>query len=345
VKTGALPPLRFAAVGLDHRHIYDQVQSLIDVGGTCVGYWTDDDARWIEGFVKRFPQVPRVADRRTLLDDPSIQLVTCAAVFDQRADLAIEAMRAGKDFMADKPGVTTLDQLERVRAVQRETARIWTVNFTERFEVRAVTRALELVRAGAIGRVFRTVGLGPHRENRPTRAPWFYDKRRYGGILADIGSHQIDQFLMFTGATDARVAYARTGNVAHPDEPLFEDTGEMVLEAGKASGYVQVHWFTADGLPTWGDGRMFVVGTEGTIELRKYVDVAGRAGKDHLFLVDTKGTRHVDCNDAPLPYYRDLHHDIVHRTETAMPQMHTYKVCELALTAQALAESTSAGRA
>ena len=150
------PPLRFAAIGLDHRHIYDQVQSLLDAGGECAGYWTDGDPKPLEGFVKRFPHVPRVADRRALLDDASIRLITCAAVFDQRADLAIEAMRAGKDFMADKPGVTTLDQLERVRRVQRETARIWTVNFTERFEVRAVTRALELVRAGAIGRSSRS---------------------------------------------------------------------------------------------------------------------------------------------------------------------------------------------
>jgi predicted dehydrogenase len=335
------PPLRFAAVGLDHRHIYDQVQSLTDAGGECVAYWTDDDARPIDGFVKRFPDVPRVADRRALLDDPSILLFTCAAKFDVRADLAIEAMRAGKDFMADKPGVITRDQLERVRAAQRATGRIWSVNFTERFEVRAVTRALELVRAGAIGEVFQTVGLGPHRENASTRPDWFWDKRRYGGILADIGSHQIDQFLVFTGATDAEVVHARVGNVAHPDRPHFDDTGEMALRAGKASGFVQVHWFTPDGLSTWGDGRLFVTGTEGAIELRKYVDVAGRPGIDHLFLVDRKGMHYVDCRDAGLPYYANLVRDVFERTETAMPQAHAYKVCELALEAQSMADAAA----
>jgi len=341
VTAGDVPPLRFAAVGLDHRHVYDQVQSLLDVGGTCVGYWTEGDPKPLEGFVKRFPHIPRVADRRAFLDDPSIKLFTCAAVFDQRADLAIEAMDAGKDFMADKPGVTTFDQLERVRRAQRETGRIWTVNFTERFEVRAVTRALELVRAGAIGEVIQVVGLGPHRENPHTRSPWFYDKCRYGGILADIGSHQIDQFLMLTGATDAEVVYARTGNVAHPDHPRYEDTGEMLLRAGKATGFVQVHWFTPDGLSTWGDGRLFITGTEGAIELRKYVDIAGREGKDHLFLVDKRGTRYVDCRDAGLPYYANLMRDVVDRTETAMPQAHAYKVCELALEAQAMADRTA----
>lgn len=338
MSAGDHPPLRFAAIGLDHRHCYDQVQSLLDAGGTCAGWWTGDDERWVEGFVKRFPQVSRVADRRVLLDDPSIRLITCAAIFDERADHAIEAMRAGKDFMADKPGVTTFEQLERVRAVQRDTGRIWSVNFTERFEVRAVTRALELVRAGAIGEVIQTAGIGPHRHNPHTRAAWFYDKRRYGGILADIGSHQIDQFLMLTGATDADVAYARAANVAHPAHPYFDDTGEMVLRAGKASGYVQLHWFTPDGLSTWGDGRLFITGTEGAIELRKYVDIAGREGKDHLFLVDKAGTRYVDCSDAGLPYYANLVRDVFERTETAMPQAHAYKVCEIALKAQAMAD-------
>ena len=337
----AQPPLRFAAIGIDHRHIYDQVQSLLDVGAHCVGWWTDGHPKTLDGFVKRFPHVPRVDDRRALLDDPGIALITCAAVPADRARHAIEAMRAGKDFMADKPGVTTMQDLDAVRRVQRETARIWTVNFTERFEVRAVTRALELVRAGAIGEVVQTVGLGPHRLNRALRDAWFFDKSRYGGILVDIASHQIDQFLAFTGAGDARILFARAANVAHPGDPRFEDFGEVVLAAGRASGYVRVDWFTPDGLSTWGDGRLFVTGTTGAIELRKYVDVAGRAGKDHLFLVDARGARHIDCSDAPLPYYANLLRDIAERTETAMTQAHCYKVCELALAAQAAAALSS----
>lgn len=336
-----LPPLRFAAVGLDHRHIYDQVQSLLDVGAQCVGYWTEGTPKTLEGFVRRFPQIPRVDDRRRLLDDRTIDLVTCAAIPCDRAAHAVEAMRAGKDFMADKPGVTSFAQLDEVRRVQQDTKRIWTVNFTERFEVRAVTRALALVRDGAIGDVVQTVGLGPHRENRALRDPWFYDKARYGGILVDIASHQIDQFLMLANVTDAQVTLARACNAAHPDDPRFEDFGEIGLAAGKASGYIRVDWFTPDGLPTWGDGRLFIYGTRGTIELRKYVDVAGRPGKDHLFLVDGKGVQHVDCSDAGLPYYENLRRDIAQRTQTAMPQAHAYKVCELALKAQAIAEGAA----
>jgi predicted dehydrogenase len=333
-----LPPLKFAAVGLDHRHIYDQVQSLLDVGAQCVGYWTEGTPKTLEGFARRFPAIPRVDDRRRFLDDPSIGLISCAAIPGDRAGHAIEAMSAGKDFMADKPGVTTFEQLDAVRTAQQETKRIWTVNFTERFEVRAVTRALELAREGAIGEVVQTVGLGPHRENRSLRDPWFYDKSRYGGILVDIASHQIDQFLMFAGATDAEITLARAANVAHPNDVAYEDFGEIALAAGKASGYIRVDWFTPDGLPTWGDGRLFIYGTKGTIELRKYLDIAGRPGKDHLYLVDGHGMRYIDCSDADLPYYANLRRDIAERTETAMPQAHAYKVCELALRAQALAD-------
>jgi predicted dehydrogenase len=341
--TKGLPPLVFAAIGIDHRHSYDQVQSLLDVGGTCVGFWTEGTPKTLDGFVRRFPQIPRVDDRRRLVEDPRVALVTCAAIPCDRASHAIEAMRAGKDFMSDKPGVTTFDQLDAVRRVQQETKRIWTVNFTERFEVRAVTRALDLARDGAIGDVVQTVGLGPHRENRALRDPWFYDKAKYGGILVDIASHQIDQFLVFAGVTDAEITLARARNVAHPDDPAYEDFGEIGLASGRASGYIRVDWFTPDGLPTWGDGRLFVYGTKGTIELRKYVDPDGRPGKDHLFLIDGKATRHVDCSDAGLPYYANLRRDIVARTETAMPQAHAYKVCELALKAQAMAEQR-AGR-
>jgi predicted dehydrogenase len=339
--TSTTPKLRFAAVGLDHRHIYDQVKSLQDIGAECVGFWTSGDAKPLPGFIERFPNIPRVADRRRLIEDPSIQLITCAAIPCDRADLAIEAMRAGKDFMVDKPGLTTFEQLAAVKKVQAETGRIFSVNFTERFEVRSTTRAGELVKAGAIGRVVHTCGLGPHRHNRHLRPEWFFRREAYGGILTDIGSHQFDQFLFFTGSTDARIVAARAANVAHPGDPGFEDLGEVMVESDRASGYFRVDWFTPDGLSTWGDGRCTIVGTEGTIELRKYVDIAGRPGIDHLFLIDKKGTRYVDCSDAELPYYTNLRRDIFERTETAMPQSYCFRVCELALEAQALGQRTS----
>ncbi len=328
------PTLKFAAIGLDHRHIYDQVGSLRGIGAECVGYWSSEDVPPIEGFVKRFPDVPRIEDKAQLLEDPSVQLIVTAGIPSVRADIAIEAMRHGKDVMVDKPGVVTEEQLAAVREVQAETGRIYSVNFTERFEVRAVTRAEELIKAGAIGRVVQTIGLGPHRLNKPTRPDWFFKRAEYGGILADIGSHQIDQFLHLTGSTDAEVVTSSVGNFANPETPELEDFGEFLLRSDHASCYVRLDWYTPDGLANWGDGRLTILGTEGFIELRKYVDIGGRPGTNHLFLVDKNETRYIDCSDAELPYYTNMRADIFDRTETAMPQSHCFKVCELALRAQ-----------
>lgn len=326
--------LRFAAIGLDHRHIYEQVGRLLELGCVCVGYWTEGEPQPLAGFLKRFPHIPRVADKRRLLEDATVSLVVTAAIPSDRAALAVAAMEHGKDVMADKPGCTTLAQLAEIRAAVARTGRIWSVNYSERFEVRAVTRALELVRRGAIGRVVQTIGLGPHRLNRNLRPDWFFDPARTGGILADIGCHQIDQFLVFTGSTDAEVVAAATANHANPDHPGFEDFGEMVLRSPQGRGYVQLDWYTPDGLPTWGDGRLKVLGTNGYVELRKYVDIAGRSGTDHLFLVTDAETRYVDCSDAGLPYYADLVSDVETRGSRSMDQEHCFRVMELALKAQ-----------
>ncbi len=337
-------PIRFAAIGLDHRHIYGQAEHMLAIGEEFVGWWTEGEPTTLEGFLKRFPDIPRVAERATLLDDPSIDLILIADVPVRRADRAIEAMAHGKDVMTDKPGCTTLAQLDALRRSVADTGRIWSIDFSERFEVPSVTRAAELVAAGAIGKVVQTVGLGPHRLNRATRPSWFFDREAYGGILCDIASHQVDQFLFFTGSEDAEVAHAAVANHANPGDPGLQDFGEIVLRSANGHGYIRVDWYTPDALPTWGDGRLTILGTEGYIELRKYVDVCGEPGTDHLILVNNARCERFDCADADLPYFERLAADIRNRTETAMPQRHAFKVTELALKAQQLAEAGGRGQ-
>ena len=328
--------LRFGVIGLDHRHVYELTQYLIEAGMECAGYWpVTSDAGVLDGFRKRFAHLPEVAEKARLLEDPTIQVIVTAAVPCERAPLAVAAMRAGKDVLVDKPGITDFAQLAEVERAVAETGRIFSVCFSERFQTPSTAAALDLVRAGAIGRVVQTVGLGPHRLNRPLRPGWFWDASTYGGILVDIASHQIDQFIVFTESTRPEVAFASVG--AHAVGGGFEDFGEIVLRSERGSGYIRVDWFTPDGLPTWGDGRLTILGTEGTIELRKYIDIEGRPGTDHLFLADAKGTRHIACQGRPLRYFRDFVNDVRDRTETAMPQAHALTVCRLALEAQAKA--------
>ena len=331
-------PLKFAAIGIDHRHIFGMAANMIDVGAEFAGWWTDGSPPPLQGFIQRFPDVPRVKTVDALLSDPKIDLIMISCVPADRADYAIAAMRAGKDVMTDKPGCTTLPQLDAIKAAQAETGRIWTVDFSERFEVPSMTRAAALVAEGAIGKVIQTTGLGPHRLNAPSRPDWFFQRDRYGGILCDIGSHQIDQFLFLTGNTDATIQRAFVANYANSDHPGLQDFGEIVLQASDAHGYIRVDWYTPDALPTWGDGRLTILGTEGYIELRKYVDVAGEDGTDHLFVVNKDRCERIDCTDAGLPYFARLSDDIAYRTGTAVPQANTFKAMELAIKAQMIAE-------
>lgn len=336
------PPVRFAAVGLDHSHVFGQIAGLIGAGAELVAVSSDDLTTDVAREVqRRYADVPVVADPSELIGRDDVDLVVTAAVPDRRAAIAVDALRSGKDVVADKPGCVTLDELAAVRAAVAESGRFWSVTFSERFEVPAVTRAGELVRSGRIGKVVQTLGLGPHRigdrahlAGGSGRPEWFYDPARCGGILTDIASHQIDQFLWLTGSSTAEVATSTVGNFAHPERPAFQDFGEVLLRSDDAQGYVRVDWYTPQGLPTWGDGRLFVLGTEGYLELRKYVDIAGRPGTNHLFLADGTGTEYIDCSDAELSYYPNLVHDVRHRTRTAVPQEHTFETMRLALEAQ-----------
>lgn len=334
--------IRFAVVGIDHGHIFDHVKGLTRAGAEFVGYCPKTSVPGlVEQFAKTYPDAPQI-DRETLLADESIDVICTAAIPRDRAGVAIAAMRAGKDVITDKPGVTTFEQLDQVRQTVAETGRIFSVCFTERLCVRSAVKAGKLIAEGAIGRVIQTLGTGPHRLGG-SRPDWFWQRDAFGGIIVDIASHQIDQFLFYTGSSTAEVMAAQVANFANPQAPEFEDFGDLMLRSARASGYVRVDWFTPDGLPTWGDGRLTILGTEGYIELRKYIDIAGREGKDHLFLVNKSGVEHIDCSGEELDYFRDFIADVRDRTETAMTQAHVYEVCRLSLEAQAKAVIISQG--
>jgi predicted dehydrogenase len=332
-----LTPVKFSVIGLNHGHIYGQCEAVIRNGGQLASFYAKEP-ELIAAFTKRHPDAKLARSEKEILEDASIQLVVSASIPVDRAPLGVQVMRHGKDFMVDKPGITTLEQLEEVKKVQKETKRIYSIMYSERFENRATVKAGELVKAGAIGNVIQTIGLGPHRLNLNSRPEWFFDKKYFGGIICDIGSHQFDQFLFFTGSTQAQVVASQTGNVHYPQYPNFEDFGDTTVRGNGGTGYIRVDWFTPDGLNTWGDGRLTILGTDGYMELRKNVDIAGHDGGNHLFIVDKKETRYFDCSKDPLPYGQQLLKDIQNRTETAMTQDHCFLATELALKAQKQAQ-------
>jgi predicted dehydrogenase len=326
---------------MSHDHIYAMIAAIQRGGGELVAAWGGEPDK-LAAFAKRFPDVKLVKTQDEILNDPSVQLVLSSQIANERAPLGIRAMKNGKDFLSDKPGITTLEQLAGVLRTIAETHRIYAIMYSERLEVKAAVYAGVLVQQGAVGKVIQTINIAPHQIVQASgdagggapRPEWFWNPDQYGGILCDIGSHQVDQFLFYTGSTQAEVAESQIANVRHPDRPRFQDFGDMVLRGDRGLGYVRLDWFTPDGLGTWGDGRLFILGTDGYIEIRKYANVAVSTQGNNLFIVDAKQARYIDCNNMPLPFGPEFVADIVNRTHVAQDQVECLLAAELVIKAQ-----------
>lgn len=331
----------FAAAHLDHGHIHGQCNGLIEAGGV-LKYVYDTDPRRLADFLKKYPQAKASDSLDRILEDPEIRLVAAAAVPCDRASIGCRVMKAGKDYFTDKSPFTTLEQLAEAKRVAAETGRKYMVYYSERLHVESAWYAGELLAQGAIGKVVQVLNLAPHKLSKASRPEWFFDKSKYGGILTDIGSHQFEQFLSYTGAKDAKINFARVANFNNPDRPGLEDFGEASLEADSgASYYCRLDWFTPGGLQSWGDGRLFIVGTDGYIEVRKYMDFGRDTGGNLVLIADQKSEQIIDCKGRiGFPYFGKLILDCLNRTENAMTQEHAFKAGELALLAQQAADRT-----
>ena len=333
--------IKFAVCGMSHDHIYGMVGAVQRGGGELVAVWRQEPDK-LATFTKRFPNAQVVKTQEEILNDPSIQLVLSSQIASERAPLGVKVMKHGKDYLSDKPGITTLEQLAEVRNTIADTKRIYAIMYSERLEVKAAVYAGKLVEQGAIGKVIQTINIAPHQivqghgdaGGGTGRTDWFWNPDQYGGILCDIGSHQVDQFLYYTGSNRAEVVESQIANVRHPDHPRFQDFGDMVLRGNRGLGYVRLDWFTPDGLGTWGDGRLFILGTGGYIEVRKYTNVTVNKQGNNLFLVDNKEARYNDCNQMPLPFGPDFVADIVNRTHNAQDQEQCLLAAELVIKAQ-----------
>jgi len=333
--------IKFAVCGMSHDHIFGMVGAIQRGGGELTSAWGAEPDK-LAAFIRRFPTARVVKTQDEILNDSAIQLVLSSQVPIERAPLGIRVMRHGKDYLADKPGIVTLDQLAEVRKAIAETGRIYGILYSERFEVKAAVYAGQLIQQGAIGKVIQTINIAPHQVFQRTgdagggagRPDWFWDPGQYGGILCDIGSHQVDQFLFYTGSRQAEVAESQIANVRHPEHPRFQDFGDMVLRGDRGLGYVRLDWFTPDGLGTWGDGRLFILGTDGYIEVRKYANVAVSKQGNNLYIVDRDSARYVDCNNMALPFGSEFVADVVNRTHVAQDQEQCLLAAELVIQAQ-----------
>ena len=325
----------FSAAHLDHGHIYGMCNALLEAGGT-LKYVYDRDPNRVAQFVKTYPQVQVALTEQQVLDDKETHMVCSAHITSERGPFGLRVMGAGKDYFADKAPFTTMAQLNAAKEMVKATGRKYMVYYGERIHCQAATLAGEMIQAGEIGQVIHVEGVGPHRLMAHARPAWFFEKEKYGGILCDIGSHQIEQYLYFAGEEEAQVTYSRIGNYANPDHPGLDDFGDCNIVGEKGTtNYFRVDWFTPDGLRTWGDGRTLIIGTKGYIELRKYVNVGtDMEGGDHVYLVNGQKEQYFNAEGAGCPFFGKLVLDVLNRTENAMTQHHAFKAAELCLQAQ-----------
>ncbi|MDR1834652.1 MAG: Gfo/Idh/MocA family oxidoreductase [Fusobacteriaceae bacterium] len=330
---------QFAALGLDHGHIYAMTNGLREAGATLKSVYDHDPVKVAE-FLEKYPEAKACESEEEILSDPEIRLVASAIRPDLRAALGLRTLARGKDYFVDKPGVITLAEIESVREQTQKTGRKYMIYFGERIHVEGAVFAEELIKKGTIGRVIHVTVLAPHRLNKPTRPPWFFDKSKHGGIITDIGSHQIEQFLSFAGAKSASVTHSYVTNYANPDKPDFYDYGEGTLLADNGATCIfRVDWFTPPGLSAWGDGRVFIVGTKGSIEVRKYVDVARDSRGDNVYWVDAAGEHFENVTGKTgFVFFGQLIRDCVNRTSSAMTQAHVLEAMRIAIEAEILGE-------
>lgn len=336
--------IKFAVCGMSHDHVHGMIGAIERGGGELVAYWGAEPDK-LAAFRKRYPNA-REAKTQDEIINADVQLILSSQIANERAQIGVRAMKAGKDFLSDKPAITTLEDLAAVRKTVAETKRIFGIMYSERLEVKAAVHAGELIKQGAIGRVVQTINIAPHQIQQGAgdagggygRPDWFWVDKQFGGILCDIGSHQIDQFLYYTGSTEAEVVASQIANINHHDRPHFQDFGDMMLRGNRGFGYVRLDWFTPKGLGTWGDGRLFVLGTDGYIEVRKYTNVAVSKQGNNLFLVNGKEARYIDCNNGPLPFGPQFVSDIVNRTHTAQDQAQCLLAAEISIKAQMAAK-------
>ena len=294
----------------------------------------------------RYPDVTVVATQDEVLHDPALQLVLSSEIANERAPIGVRAMKAKRFSEQTSQALPRCEQLAEVRKTIAATGRIYAIMYSERLEVKAAVKAGELVKAGAIGNVIQTVNIAPHQINQSqTATPAVRVEAAVvltgsGKTCSSVASSQTSvptrstSFLYYTGSTKAEVVASQIANVRHHDHPQFQDFGDMMLRGNNGFGYVRLDWFTPYGLGTWGDGRLFILGTNGYIEVRKYTNVAVSKQGNNLFIVDAKEARYIDCNNLQLPFGPQFVADIVNRTHVAQDQQECLLAAELSIKAQ-----------
>jgi predicted dehydrogenase len=258
--------LKACVIGLRHGHIAEFARAAVETAGVQLVGIAEDVTRLAEAARERWG-VPVYSDYREMLDREKPDVVGLAVTNANKAGVAVACMSRGIHVIADKPLLTTPEDLERVRDAVASGRAHLSLMLTCRFGA-GYRKIGALIREGQLGQVVHVATFGPHRLRPAGREPWMLNDAESGGVLVDIGIHYLDLLRWYIGEEPLRVS-ATHGNMRFPELPEFTDHGHALLTfPGGAVGYVSVDWLTPEASPVNGDYRVFVTGTRGYCELK-----------------------------------------------------------------------------
>jgi len=191
-----------------------------------------------------------------LLADPEIDSVLIATTNDAHKPISIQAMRAGKNVICEKPVTVSSKDLLEVMAVAKETGKVFTIDQNRRTN-RDFVLMRRNVEAGVIGKPIVIESRVEGSRGMPKG--WRTMKSLGGGMMLDWGVHLIDQLMYMVDEKVVQV-YCKMLKIQYPEvEDNFHLT--MTFESG-LTAIIEVGTNNYVTHPRW-----YVMGEDGTIQI------------------------------------------------------------------------------
>ncbi|RKN71210.1 Gfo/Idh/MocA family protein [Paenibacillus ginsengarvi] len=269
---------RFGIYGCQHAHIASFVDQMLALGATCAGIYEPESPSLAQSLAQRHGIM--LVDSPDAFLDSSVNVIGSSAVNNRKIDVIEWCERHGKHVMLDKPVATNREQLERLEAVLNRGSIQVGVMLTERFRA-SIHTLKQAIDAGKLGRIVSISTRKPHRLSPASRHAWHFSKRESGGLVIDLFIHDFDLLRFLTGQEVASV-HSQVAKHILPEYPDFYDTAAaQVSMSGGTMAQLYTDWHTPTKSWTWGDCRIFIVGTEGCAELRLNGDPS--VGQEELY--------------------------------------------------------------
>ncbi|RKP51407.1 gfo/Idh/MocA family oxidoreductase [Cohnella endophytica] len=299
-----MKPIAFGIIGCEHGHIGIFIEEMLALGHACVGIYEPRNVGLASSMAEQYG-VPLVGDLDRLMAE-DVKVIGCAAINNEKIDVIERCERYGKHVMVDKPAVTNRTGYERLKAVADRGEIQVGMLLTERFQP-AIHTLKKLIDQGELGRLISIGMRKPHLLRKENRPPWFFSKERNGGIVIDLLVHDFDLLRWLTGGDILHIEgiVSKHGLPEHPD--FYDAASLQVIMNNGIIAQLYADWHTPERSWTWGDGRIFVTGTDDVAELRLSGDPFMPSGDGSLLLRATHAKSRVQTTlDIPLTVTEDF---------------------------------------